>query len=109
MIRINNKHLPPKGFVALTAWPLLFVRREYLPLSARTLRHEYIHARQQAEMGIVPFFIWYGAEWLIRRLFLRGNAYRNISFEREAYANEGNERYLQTRKAFAWINYLKEA
>ena len=38
---------------------------------------------------------------------MKGNAYRNISFEREAYANEEYIDYLENRKRFAWIKYIK--
>jgi hypothetical protein len=33
-------------------------------------------------------------------------AYRNLSFEREAYVNESNLEYLETRKYFSFLNYL---
>jgi len=36
----------------------------------------------------------------------RKKAYRNISFEREAYANESNPDYLTNRKFFSFFNYL---
>ena len=38
---------------------------------------------------------------------MEGNAYRNISFEREAYSNEKDLSYLDNRKWFAWIRYIK--
>jgi hypothetical protein len=38
------------------------------------------------EILYIPFYLWYGVEWLIK-LFYKGNAYRNLSFEREAYDN----------------------
>jgi hypothetical protein len=38
------------------------------------------------EMLYIPFYLWYGVEWLIK-LLCKGNAYRNLSFEREAYDN----------------------
>jgi hypothetical protein len=47
--------------------------------------------------------VWYIVEWLIR-LLKKGNAYRNISFEREAYANQGDFSYLKGR---GWFNFLK--
>jgi len=50
--------------------------------------------------------LWYVVEWIIR-LFLKGNAYRNISFEREAYSNEKDLSYLDNRKIFAWTKYIK--
>ena len=35
-------------------------------------------------------------------------AYRNISFEREAYDFEKEKDYLVFRKRFAWFNYLRK-
>ena len=71
-----------------------------------TLNHEKIHTVQIKEMLYIFFYIWYIVEWMIR-LFMKGNAYRNISFEREAYNNEKDLSYLDNRKRFAWIKYIK--
>jgi len=52
----------------------------------RVLRHELAHVRQVAALGL-PRFLWrYGVEYVRnRRLGLKSEeAYRNISFEREA-------------------------
>jgi membrane-anchored protein YejM (alkaline phosphatase superfamily) len=84
---------------------MLFTR-DKSKITDRTIRHENIHARQMWEMLVVFFYLWYLAEWLVR-LFMSGNAYRNISFEREAYGNQDNVEYLKKRKLFAWIKYLK--
>jgi len=43
-------------------------------------------------------------EWFVR-LFMKGNAYRNISFEKEAYSNDDNLEYLKQRKIFNFIKY----
>jgi hypothetical protein len=58
------------------------------------------------ELLVVGFYLWYFVEWTLR-LLMAGNAYRNLSFEREAYGNQDNENYLTTRKPFAWIKYVK--
>ena len=58
----------------------------------------------------IPLFLWwYGLEYLFRLVqYMDLNlAYRNISFEREAYVNERNPQYLDSRRHFAWFNYLK--
>lgn len=52
------------------------------------------------ELGYILFYIIYVVEWLVR-LFMKGNAYRNISFEKEAYSNQYNLAYLGKRKHFA--------
>ena len=57
------------------------------------------------EMMYIPFYILYVVEWLIK-LFCKGNAYRNISFEREAYDNQYNLDYIKTRKHYNWIKRL---
>ena len=83
---------------------ILFVRGN-ARLSEKTINHEAIHTAQWRELWYVGFLLWYLVEWLIR--LTKGNAYRNISFEREAYANDGNFTYLETRKRFAFIKYIK--
>lgn len=75
-------------------------------LSNEMINHERIHTAQQREMLFVFFFLAYVAEWVIR-LPMRGNAYRNISFEREAYLNQRNLDYLRHRPHYAWRFYMK--
>lgn len=53
----------------------------------------------------VPFYILYLLEWLYR-LTQKGNAYRNISFEKEAYDNENDMDYIDKREHFSWIEYI---
>jgi hypothetical protein len=102
---IMNNIIPPKSFLACTIWPFIFCRRK---LHDMDLNHEIIHAEQQEEMLILPFFIWYGIEWLIRLIIYRNTfeAYRNISFEQEAYLNQHQAWYTSERCHFAWIKYL---
>jgi hypothetical protein len=106
---IYNSLIPLKGFEAMNIAGFIFARKEYRPLSEKTIRHEKIHGRQTFEMIIVFFWLWYGIEWIVRWVQYRDadKAYRNISFEREAFKNEKNENYLNERKPFGWIKYLK--
>ena len=73
------------------------------------INHERIHTAQQRELLFVPFYILYVIEWLVRLVQFRNrhDAYMNISFEREAYANGDNLDYLPNRKLFAWRHYLR--
>lgn len=105
---IYNKWLPPKRFTAINLLGYIFVRHG-VTLSERLVRHESIHSMQMCEMFYLFFYLWYGIEWLIRLVQYRNamTAYYNISFEREAYANENTENYLTTRKSWAWCRYLK--
>ena len=73
----------------------------------KTINHEKIHWQQQMELLILPFYLLYFIEWLIRLFTNRGKAYRSISFEREAYSNELNKDYLKTRKRFSWFKYMQ--
>jgi len=70
--------------------------------------HEKIHWVQQLEMLIVPFYIWYFAEYIIRKFTNKGQAYISISFEREAYTNQYDLNYLKKRKPYAWFKYIRK-
>lgn len=107
---IYNKYLPPKGYDAINICGLIFARRECNPLDETTERHEGIHTRQIVELLVVIFYLWYAIEWVIRMIQYRNRkqAYRNISFEREAYANQSNPLYLKQRKLFSFIRYIKK-
>lgn len=107
---IYNSLIPFRGYKAMAIWPFVFVRSKYEDggMADKDIRHESIHLKQQGEMLVIFFIIWYLAEWFVR-LFKNGNAYRNISFEREAYDNEADETYLQHRKHYAWIHYLSKS
>lgn len=101
---IYNNIIPFKGFAAINLFGILFVRKG-VTVDEEMINHEAIHTEQMKEMLYVFFYLWYVIEWIIR-LFMKGNAYRNISFEREAYDNESNLDYLNTRKRYSWFSYL---
>ena len=83
---------------------MLFVRKGSV-MSKANMNHEAIHTKQMREMLYVFFYLWYVIEWIVR-LFGKGNAYRNISLEREAYSNQNNTAYFMKRKHFAWMAFL---
>lgn len=92
------------GFIFLSRRALYYdpIRLFYI------LNHERVHVRQWVETGFILFAIWYPLEYLLRRLQYSSwdEAYRNISFEREAYAQEANVFYLSERKFWSFIKYL---
>lgn len=107
---IYNNIIPPEGYKALCLWPFVFVRRNSnSSFSDTKKRHEHIHGEQEKELLLIFFLLWYGIEWIARFLQYRDRleAYYNISFEREAYANQFNSEYLKTRRHFAWLHYLR--
>lgn len=102
---IYNNIIPFPGYKAINLFGLLFVRKGAV-MSEEDINHESIHTAQMKEMLYIFFYIWYIIEWVIR-LFKKGNAYRNISFEQEAYSNEDNLEYLKDRKHYAWFKHIK--
>lgn len=106
---IYTKHFPRKGYVAINIFGFIFARKEYAPISERTLNHESIHTAQMKELIYLFFYLWYGVEWFIRLIQFRNShkAYRNISFEREAYANDRDLDYCEKRKYLEHIKYLR--
>jgi hypothetical protein len=108
MFLIVAKYLIPKGYRGLAVFPFVFVKYPLDKDNSIFVNHEKIHLRQQLELLILPFFIWYLLEYCLR-LFQYKNAnlaYRNISFEREAYANESNLEYLKTRSFLQFLQFL---
>lgn len=77
-------------------------------IDAAVVNHERIHTAQQRELLFVLFYLWYIVEWLVRLVQYRDRdrAYRNISFEREAYTHGHNLAYLGGRRPYAWLRYL---
>ena len=120
---IRNKYIPFPGYKAINLFGVLFVKNN-AKIDDVTINHEAIHSKQFIELMILfavatvfirwwmplfsPlfFYIWYIVEWLIR-LLKKGNAYKNISFEREAYANEGDASYLNGRYWFNFLRYIR--
>ena len=104
---IINKILPfGKRFYAINLCGILFAKG---PCDETVINHESIHTRQILELLILGFYLWYVAEWLVKSVLYRSTfaGYKNISFEREAYANERNLNYLSGRGAYSFIKYLR--
>ena len=117
---IYNKFIPFPGFFAVNLFGIMFVREEFKnrKISKTTYNHESIHSEQMLDfvggnnklliLGGIIFYILYFIEWLIKLIisgFTLGKvrAYRSISFEQEAFANEKNFKYLPNRKRFNWL------
>ncbi|WP_111685412.1 hypothetical protein [Winogradskyella tangerina] len=105
-----SKYLVPKGYVGLTIFPFMFLKHKRLKADEVLINHEKIHLRQQMELLVIPFFIIYGFEFVIRLIQYKSwkTAYRNISFEREAFQNEKNLNYLNTRSFWNFVCYFRK-
>lgn len=128
---IRNSVIPFEGYKAMAMFPVVFVRKD-CEFSDTDMNHETIHLCQQAEVagaaaallavavlatGASPwwiaaalplFYLWYALEYAVRYVgYSRPKeAYRNISFEQEAYLNEQDPDYPVKRKPFAWAGYM---
>lgn len=130
---IFSNRIPFKGYKAMAIFPFVFVRKEYKDSNGINIviNHENIHIQQQkevSEIGILMtavfaifgcgwwsllalplFYWWYLTEYFIRFVlygFNHSEAYRNISFEQEAYTFQKNENYLKNRRYPEWLKFL---
>lgn len=105
MLCIVNRFIPFAGFTAINLFGLIFVRRGR-EFTDTDMRHEQIHTRQMLELLIIPFYLIYIIEWLLRLAQTRNLliAYRRISFEREAYLHQSDPDYLLHRRPYAWLS-----
>ena len=108
--KIYNRHIPAKGFTAMTVYPFVFVRRDLAwRFNSIVKRHETTHALQQVETLWVLFLVVYGLEWLLKLPFCKfdtSRAYRSISFEQEAFIHQYEDSYNQQRRHYAWLKNL---
>lgn len=97
-----------KNYVGLSLWPFIILKNPGLKNDTVLINHEKIHLKQQRELLILPFYFLYLLEGMVRFFiyFDTSTAYRNISFEQEAYQNESNLYYLKQRSPFSFIKYL---
>lgn len=92
---------------AISLWPLIVLRHHALEQQKVIINHERIHLKQQLELLVIPFYILYIMEYIYYRLkaYSHDQAYRNISFEREAYRYEADLNYIKRRKRFASFRF----
>ena len=93
---------------ALAFFPFIILRKKEFATNPVLINHEMIHLRQQVELLLIFFYCWYLTEYIIRLIIYRNHlkAYRNISFEREAYANENNIYYNKQKKWWSFLKYI---
>jgi len=105
MFLIINKFFIPKGYRGITIFPFIFLRYKTDKKDLVILNHEKIHIYQQLELLILPFYVLYLVHFLVNLIKYKNKdlAYRNIIFEKEAYANETNLNYLKNRKLWEFL------
>jgi len=102
-----SKYIVPRGYIGITFFPFMFLKYKDLKGNRVLVNHEKIHLKQQLELLIIPFFIIYSFEFLIRLIQYKNwnLAYKHISFEQEAYKNQKDLNYLKSRPFWNFINY----
>ena len=124
---IYNKFIPFKGFYAITVIKWIFVRDEYkhldgLSIYNKMINHESIHEQQILDftpkifpkwlrytIGSICFYLLYGVEWLFKLipcLITKKNVCRSLCAEQEAYENEDNLNYLESRPKLSWLKKI---
>ena len=88
---IYNNIIPFPGFKCINLFGFLFARSK---MKERDINHEAIHTAQMKELLYIPFYIIYGIEAIFKK-------YKNVSFEKEAYANQEDFEYLKNRRHYA--------
>ena len=125
-----------KNYTAITLFFNSFFKYDEEVYEWDNINHECIHQVQQIECSIVGlvlgiilwlsfgisfwwvvaltfgfFYLWYVIEYLIILCFAKwdkqNERYHDVSFEEEAHNNDKNLSYLEDRKPFAWIKYIK--
>lgn len=115
--------------ITLFAW--VFTKWSEKEARQSTINHECTHARQWIELTVasglliwfgmllfgysawwlilsaLTFYIWYVLEFVVKWFYgsIMGNynAYKNISFEREARLSEKDNNYLENSGYFGWL------
>lgn len=129
MIVIKNKFIPFGVYTTMNLFGIIITKTK---LNDKIINHERIHTMQMLEVAIVvaciisalivfadisawwlliscpTYYIWYVIEYMWIRIMHDKQvcAYKDVSFEEEAHANDDNLDYIKNRKLFTWIKYL---
>ena len=108
MILVCQRLLKNTKISAITIFPFIILRKSASRQDRVLINHEKIHLRQQLELLIIFFYLWYVIEYYFWYFRLRDSflAYKYISFEREAFAMEDDPDYLKSRKLWSFWKYV---
>lgn len=105
--KILDKILNKFGIAGITLFPFILLKSDFKK-NKPTINHEQIHIEQQKELLMIVFFIWYVLAWaykLLIKKFSADKAYYRIIFEREAYSETNNLKYLKNRQKYNFLKY----
>lgn len=94
-------------YSAMAVYPFILVKHKEMCHDARLICHEKIHHRQQLELLLVGFYLLYSINYFINlvKYGVHYKAYRQIIFEREAFAMDNDADYLKKRNPFAFLKF----
>ena len=118
-VKYNDKFLDTISWFmkvgGISLFPFIILREKYrdgnkfeIKVGKKTINHETIHFQQALELGVIPFYVLYVLEWILKLPIYGSKSYYNISFEREAYQYEKNFEYLKDRSLFSFLDYYKK-
>lgn len=92
----------------MAVFPFILLKNAGLKKDEEIINHEKIHLRQQFELFVFPFYVFYFLNYLINLLRYKKHdlAYRKIIFEQEAYDHESNLQYLKSGSWYGWIRKI---
>jgi hypothetical protein len=95
-------------YSAMAIYPFILVKRKEFSENAVLINHERIHHRQQLELLIIPFYLIYLLNYLFNFIRYRNHyrAYKEIIFEREAFAQDADLDYLNKRKLYSFLKFI---
>jgi len=99
---------PALPATAMALFPFMLFKEREMKNNLLLINHEKIHFHQQLELLVLPFYVLYLLNYLVNLIRFKNHteAYFNICFEKEAYANDQQKDYLQHRVLFSWIKYF---
>lgn len=102
------RFIVPRSYDGITLFPFIFLRSEEMKRDAVLLNHEKIHLKQQLELFIVFFYLWYMLSFFWNLLKTRNikQAYSLICFEQEAYRYEHDFNYIKGRPRYAFMKKI---
>lgn len=106
ILTFNNSRV-----TAMALWPFIVFRNKEFRNNHFILNHEKIHHRQQLELLIIPYYIWYFSEYwyfMFKNKFKHHVSYMSISFEKEAYAEQNNLDFLNNRPFLNHLKYIND-
>lgn len=108
MIIVCQTFLKNTKITGITLFPFIILKEKSDRQNKVLINHEKIHLRQQLELLIIFFYLWYVLEYFYWYLKLKNHfmAYKYVSFEREAYAMEDDLDYLKERKLWSFWKYI---